>query len=507
MAERVHKSILNAKVNLLFYFLALIVSFFSRKIFLDSLGADFIGLTGTLGNILGYLNLAELGIGGCISIFLYKPIQSKDHETINEIISIFGYLYRIIGLIMLGTAIVISLFFPLIFKNEQIELGIIYFAFFSFLGSSLTGYFINYRQILLSADQKNYVVSGYFQTANIIKSIVQILLAYYYCNYYLWVVIELVTGVICCVILNWKIKREYPWLNSNKNKGRMLLKKYPKIIVNTRQIFIHRIKDFLLNKSDDLFVYIFVSLEMVAFYGNYTIITTKITQLFSRAQDGIGASVGNLIAENDKKRILSVFWELMTIKFFTAGFLCFSIYYFTEPFIVIWLGEKYLLPHNILILLVLYTYISNIRGAVDMYNHAYGLYADTWSAWVELFINIGVTIIFGIQFGIVGILLGKIVSTGIIVIFWKPFYLFSSGLHLPYTTFWGGALRYHAVFATAFSGGAIVTKILPLNPADSYLSWGIFCGISLTVFLILELTGFYLFTFGMKDLIHRLKKK
>ena len=58
MGERVHKSLLNAEVNLLFYFLSLFLTFFSRKIFLDNLGAEFIGLTGTLQNILGYLNLS-----------------------------------------------------------------------------------------------------------------------------------------------------------------------------------------------------------------------------------------------------------------------------------------------------------------------------------------------------------------------------------------------------------------------------------------------------------------
>ena len=75
MAERIHKSILNAKVNLAFYFLSLFFAFFSRKIFLDCLGADFIGLTGTLGNILGYLNLAELGISASVGYFLFKPLQ------------------------------------------------------------------------------------------------------------------------------------------------------------------------------------------------------------------------------------------------------------------------------------------------------------------------------------------------------------------------------------------------------------------------------------------------
>ena len=41
------------------------------------------------------------------------------------------------------------------FQHTIFELGIIYFAFFSFLTSSLIGYFINYRSILLYADEKN----------------------------------------------------------------------------------------------------------------------------------------------------------------------------------------------------------------------------------------------------------------------------------------------------------------------------------------------------------------
>ena len=80
MGERVHKSILNAEVNLLFYFLSLFFAFFSRKIFLDNLGAEFIGLTGTLNNILGYLNLSELGISACIGYFLFKPLQTSNRK-------------------------------------------------------------------------------------------------------------------------------------------------------------------------------------------------------------------------------------------------------------------------------------------------------------------------------------------------------------------------------------------------------------------------------------------
>ena len=50
--SRLKKSYLNARVNVLFYFITLFISFFSRKIFLDMLGADFVGLMGTLQNLL-----------------------------------------------------------------------------------------------------------------------------------------------------------------------------------------------------------------------------------------------------------------------------------------------------------------------------------------------------------------------------------------------------------------------------------------------------------------------
>lgn len=230
MGNRVHKSILNAEVNILFYFLSLFLAFFSRKIFLDNLGAEFIGLTGTLGNILGYLNMAEFGISASVGYFLFKPIQTKNLKDIQEILSLLGYLYKRIGGIVLASGIIVSFFFPLIFAKTTLGLHIVYFAFFSFLGSSLIGYFINYRQILLSADQKNYIVAVYTQTARLIKNTLQIVLAYYYQNLFLWVGIEFLFSLIGCIILNWKINKEYPWLSVNKKQGKFLLKNIQRLL-------------------------------------------------------------------------------------------------------------------------------------------------------------------------------------------------------------------------------------------------------------------------------------
>ena len=40
--SRVKKSLLNARINLICYFVSLVVAFFTRKIFLDRLGTEFI---------------------------------------------------------------------------------------------------------------------------------------------------------------------------------------------------------------------------------------------------------------------------------------------------------------------------------------------------------------------------------------------------------------------------------------------------------------------------------
>lgn len=505
MGNRVHKSILNAEVNLLFYFLSLFLTFFSRKIFLDNLGAEFIGLTGTLNNILGYLNLTELGISASIGYFLFKPIQTNNRKEIQDILSLLGYLYNWIGAIIFIGAFIISLFFPFIFSNAGLGLGIIYFAFYSFLGSSLIGYFINYRQILLSADQKNYLVAIYYQSARLIKLGLQIFLAYYYKNLYVWVAVEFMFGIIGCVILNWKINKEYPWLEVNKQQGKALLKQYPDIIKKTKQVFIHKIKDFVLVKSDELFIFLFVSLKMVAYYGNYMIIISKLISLFSAITGSVGASVGNLVAEGNKERMLKVFWEYTTIQHTIAATLTFSLYAFLEPFLSHWLGNEYIMDNRILILLVIYIYITNSRNSVDAFNFAHGLYADVWSAWAELIINVSVTIVCGLQWGIIGILIGKLASLIPIVVIWKPYYLFTSGFQEKVKDYWTGVIRNYAISAFAIGASLYMLHFIPINPYHTIWDWMAYSAIGIVIFMSIDLSATLMFAKGSMDSLNRIK--
>jgi len=504
MGNRTRKSIINAEVNIIFYFLGTFVAFFSRKIFLDCLGADFIGLTGTLMSILSLLNLSELGIGISVCYFLFKPLADNNQQKISDILSLLGFLYKRIGQFILVSGIVISFFFPLIFRNNTMSLSIVYFAFYSFLCSNAIGYFINYRQTLLDADQKMYLVSIYSESFSLIKSIIQILLALYYKNLFIWVAIEFVASLVQCWVLNWKINKEYPWLKTNKNRGPALLKEYPDVLRKTKQIVIHQMKDFLLTKSDEIMIFAFVSLKMVAYYGNYVMIITKLSTLFLTFFSGMAAGVGNLVAESNKKHVMDIFWQLSSAKYLTAGILVITLSFLINPFISWWLGEQYQLNWIIVTLFMINLFIMQTRPIVDMFNHSYGLYGDIWAAWVEGIINISVTIAIAFKWGIIGILMGKIVSLFIIVVIWKPYYLYSKGFNESVWDYWKGVFLYYLCFALAFAYLIISMYIFKNTPEPTLKSMLIFGLTEVIPSIIIYLLSLIMFGRGTKDLLKRI---
>ncbi|MBO7115952.1 MAG: sugar transporter [Prevotella sp.] len=503
MSERVHRSVMNIKVGMLFYVLSLFLAFFSRKIFLDCLGAEFIGLTGMLMNIMSFLSVAELGIGTSIVYFLYKPLQEDNHEKINEVMSMLAYLYRCIGGIIGICGILVSLFFPWWFGHLTTGLPLVYFAFFSFLTTTVSAYVFNYKQLLVSANQKQYLVNAYFQTIAIVQSITQILLAWYYRNLWLWIIVGLVFTIIGIIVFNIRIRQLYPWLDINLKKGRENLKHYPEVLKKTRQIFVQKIKDFILYRSDEILVGMFVSVVQVAFYGNYTIITSKLNFLVNILSDGINAGVGNLVAEGNEKNIMKVFWELTAVRFLIVGIVVFGLLLFIQPFVSCWFGHQYRLSDLIMYLLTFNIFIYLSRGVVENYIAAHGLYSDVWVAWTELGLNIAITLCLAPLYGIVGILLGKIISVFFIAIFWKPYFLFSKGLHQSVSVYWRGMLPYYLIFAV-FTGMTLVVRYLLVEPEATTLlrltGYGLMTYVPLI--LLYFLTLFFL-TKGMKFFVAR----
>ena len=503
-SDRVHKTVMNAKVGFIFYFVSIFLAFFSRRIFLECLGDEFMGLAGTLYSILEFLNISEIGIGTCVGYFLYKPIADQDKLKICEIVSLFGYLYRIIGTIILTGAIIVSAFFPLIFHDNGVSLDIVYFAFYAFLGSQLITYFINYRQVLLDSDQKTYKISIWTQTGGTIATIIQIALAYHTHNPYLWVIIQFTLSIFTCWMLNWVISREYPWLKTDKSRGREILKKYPDILVKAKQIVIHRLKNFFLSKSDEILIFAFESLQMVAYYGNYVMIVGKLTALFNQVLVGMNASIGNLVAEGNKWNIRKVFWEYLTFRYWTTGIFIIALTFLINPIIDWWVGPQYILQDHIVFLILLNMYIMLTRPSVDLFINAYGLYDDVWAAYAEGIINVTITITVGIFYGLVGILLGKIISMLFLVVIWKPYYLYTKGFKESLFVYWKNISIHLLLLCLCLGGNYLCIYLLAWKTEPNIISiiqYG-FC-FTLPVIIVYTLLVYFIAD-GMKDLVRRI---
>ena len=191
--SRVALTLKNAQIALIFQLIYIAIQFFSRNIFLENLGDEFIGAVETLKSILQFLNLSELGIGIAVGFTLYKPIYDNNKEKINEIVGYLGFLYKRIGFFVFGASLLLLLFFPLFFKETSINITTIIFLFFALLISNLLSYFFAYYTFLLQADQKSYINVTISQSVFILRLFLQSLVLIYFKSVMLWILLELLT--------------------------------------------------------------------------------------------------------------------------------------------------------------------------------------------------------------------------------------------------------------------------------------------------------------------------
>lgn len=506
--SRVQKSLLNARVNVLFYLAALALSYFSRRIFLESLGSQFVGFTGTVGNFLGFLNLAEMGTAMAISFALYKPLLEKNQTQIAEIVSLTGFLYRRIGWIMAAAGILLSCFLPMIFPHPGFPMGVVFFAWYAFLSSSLLSYFLNYGQVLLDADQRNYVVTAWLQTTTLCKICIQmILLSRFNAGPYAWISVELLAGITQSIFLRRKVRQCYPYLHRSANAGKAALKLHPGITRSIKLLSIHKISDFVLLSTKEFLIYLFSSLTIVAYYGNYVIVLTRINQLLLTVLTSMQAGIGHLIAENNVQRTMNVFWEIMALRYFIAGIVLFALYHLIDPFITLWLGREYVLDKSILLLILGNAFFFQTKDTAISFVQGYGLFDDIGAPMIEASLNLGLSILLGHFFGIHGVLMGSLVSLFVIPFIWKPIYLFRRGFRQPVWLYWREIVKYIGVlFLSWWIGSKLLGFLQFTDPYHGYPQWIAYALLTMGLYTILLFSMLYPLS-GTRLLTARLIKR
>jgi hypothetical protein len=176
---------------------------------------------------------------------------------------------------------------------------------------------------------------------------------------------------------------------------------------------------------------------------------------------------------------------------------------FIQPVISCWVGQQYQLDNIIAYLLIFTLFLRLQYATVYLFVGSAGLYGDVWTSWAELTINIVVTLCLAPFYGIIGILLGKIISVFFFNIFWKPYYLFSEGFHKSVWEFWHPMTTYYGLFFI-FTGLAVAIKYLFID--NNVNSWFTLISIGFLTYPLLLLFYFlslFVFTRGMKFFVAR----
>jgi len=95
-------SIKNISITMASQIITILLGFISRKVFIDNLGIDYLGVNGLLTNILSMLSLVEGGIGASIVFSLYKPLAQDDKPKIIALVQLYKKIYSILAVVILS---------------------------------------------------------------------------------------------------------------------------------------------------------------------------------------------------------------------------------------------------------------------------------------------------------------------------------------------------------------------------------------------------------------------
>jgi len=409
--SRKQSAIINSTIGFISLLIPLLLQFYYRKVFLEYLDIELLGLSGTFTSILSTLSLAELGFQTAIVYCLYKPLKDNNFKEINDILNVLRIIYNFIGIIFIIAPFTILPFLHYLLKDvETTSLVCTYFIIIS-LNSSLS-YFLAYKRCLLFADQKEYISKIVDLVINVTFSIIQIILIIQFSNYLLVLCIDVIRVIISNVIILFICKKIYPYLHNTIFSWEV----FRKIWYYVKDIIVLRFAAYIYTSTDNLIISSLISTVKVGYFANYTILTQKMTMIANGMLTPIGPIIGNLLLEKDKNNVESVFRTYTFIRYIIASCIVVPSIILINDLIRIWLGSEYILSKNILYLLMLDVYINLYYTACCDYMGASGLFKiDKSIALIGAIINIGLSIIGAINVGLEGVLYGTIISQ---IFFW-----------------------------------------------------------------------------------------
>lgn len=420
---RLQKSIQNIIFSFVNNIASSILGFISRTVFIYTLGASYLGISGLLQNIFGLLAISELGISTAIGFSLYKPIANNDVKLISTLMTLYKKAYRIIGAFIFCLGVILYNYLDFFVEPSQQPTEIEY-IYFMYLINIVVGYFLSYKTTLISSDQNSYKLVPIQIKVTTTATILQIVYLIVFKDYLGYLALQIGTSILINILQNRFITKEYKHINFNSED------KLPKEESNVikRNIFglmATKIGDFCVNSTDNLIISKYVDLVSVGIYSNYIMLRNLVNGYIGIMFGSITSSFGNLVAKESEEKCLEVFNNLFFISFVLYSFEAVSFICLFNPFIEIWIGTNYLFPFHIVMAIVINNYLTGLRIPIITMKNAAGIHVeDAWVPFGFAVINLITSIFLGSRYGVFGVIMGSIIGSLLTADWYRPIVIY-----------------------------------------------------------------------------------
>lgn len=282
--------------------LCTLFSFFARTIFIKKLGAEYLGLNGLFTNILTILSFAELGIGDAIIFSMYKPIAEDDKEKIKSLLNLYKKSYIGIGIFIMIAGVALAPFIKYIIVDVPKIPESITIIYLMYVFHTASSYFFIYRQSVITANQRAYIITFYNTVCLLLIYVLQIIGLIVFNNFLLYLAIQIIVTFVGNGFISYKSKKMYPY-TTEKNVAKFSKKEIKDIYTNIISLFVYKVGSVILNGTDNILISALIGVKTVGVCSNYLLIISTVNTLLNKIRGALVASVGNLNAtENPQKR-------------------------------------------------------------------------------------------------------------------------------------------------------------------------------------------------------------
>ena len=424
---RTEKSIKNLFFGIVLQLVIAAIGIVNRTVMIKYIGIQALSLNGLFTEVLAMLALAELGVGSAITYSLYKPLSTGDTERIAMLMNLYKKAYRVVATVILGIGIGLLPFIQYLVNSVSYSVDYIRLVFFLFVLQTASSYLFAYKTALISADQKQYLISGISTVAKVILAVVQISIVVITKNYIAYLVCAVLSALLTNIVLARTADKLYPYLKTDAELDKESKKQ---IFSNIRNVFISKVSGTITNSTDNMLISILVSTISVGLYSNYAVIINIIKGMIVQFTNAVTASFGNMMATESPEHCDQVLRRTTYITFVFGGLCTTGLICAESKLVELWLGKEFLLDSFTVAVCVFCLLINILRTPLWTIMEISGLFRENRNTGIiGSIINLLISIVLGVYFGMAGIFLGTI-SSCVIQGAMKVYYLYNRKLHV-----------------------------------------------------------------------------